>query len=230
MGIRFVSPPLLVVAAIVVGVAAPAAAKSVEVSSNGAHLTAVNANSSKKRGVVNSGNRPQVATPAKGRRPAKVANNGNGSSGAGGSRARSVHRAAKGNSGVNGQRSVAAANVGNGHGSNAQCSSETRKQLESSLAALAGGTGICHMAQESVRLHTALANYHSRCVPGPKGQVRAREYDRAAAQAQETARAKCTTMTLPPSPPSQIPSPPSPRPTGPSRQDRGKSPGIVAVR
>jgi hypothetical protein len=218
MGMRFV-PPLLVVAVIVAGGAAPAAAKSVEVFSNGAHVAAVNANGAKKRGVVNRANAPQVAKGAKGRRPAKVANERKGSSGPEGSRVRKVHRATKGNSGVNGRQSVDAAKASNGNAPNAHCSSETRQQLEDSVTALselARGMGICQMAQESVPLHTALASYHSRCVE-PKGQIRASEYDRAAAQAQETVRVRCTTMRHPSSTPSPIPSPPPPRRSGPSR-------------
>jgi hypothetical protein len=215
MGMRFV-PPLLLVAVIATGPVAPAAAKSLEPSVEGARVTAANATGAKKRGVANRANAPQVA--AKERSSPKVANERNGLRGADGSRARRVQSATKGGSGANGQRSVDAAN-GSNTGSNAQCSSETRQQLERSVTALgepASRMGICQLAHESMRLHTALASYHNRC-GGPKGQIRASEFDRAAAQAQETARARCTPMTVLHSTPTQLPSPPPPRPTVPSR-------------
>jgi hypothetical protein len=251
MGLRLVSP-LLVAAAIVAGSAAPAAAKRVEVLVDGTRVTGVTAkgakvprvaNDAKKRRVVNTVKAPRVDNGAKGPRPvnsakgrpsAKIANERKGSQGSNSSRARSAQGAAKAVSGANGQRLVNGGTGHNGNGSNgAPCSSDARQLLESSVTALsasASGMGICQMAQASVRLHTALASYHRRCVPGRQGQVRASEYDRAAAQAQETARARCATMILRPSPPLQIRSPQAPSPNGPSRQDRGGNPGIVAVR
>jgi hypothetical protein len=242
MGLRFV-PPLLLAAAIFAGVAAPAAAKRVEVVVNGKRVTGVTANGAtaryvakgaKKRRVVNRANAPRLVNTAKGRPSAKVARGGDGSHGSTGSRARSLQSAGNAVSGAKGQRLVNGGTGDNGAGSNdAPCSSGVRQQLESSvtaLGALATGMGICQMAQQSARLHTALATYHRQCVPGRKGEVRASEYDRAAAQAEETARARCTTVTLPPSSPSQIRPPQPARPNGPSRQNRGGSPGIIAVR
>jgi hypothetical protein len=242
-------PPLLLAAVIVAAGGAPAAARRVEVVLDGKRDTDVTAksakaprgaSSAKKRQLVNKANAPRIdnsakarrlVNSAKGRPPAKAASGGNASQGPTGSRARSLPSAAKVARGANGQLTGA---TGDGNASKGTpCTPDARQQLESSvtgLGVLAGGMGICQMAQESVRLHTALATYHRRCVPGRKGEARASEYDRAAAQAEETARARCTTVTLPPSPPSQVRPPQPPRPIGPSRQDRGGTPGIIAVR
>jgi hypothetical protein len=252
MGLSFV-PPLLLAAAIVAGVPAPAAAKRVEVlvdAKRGTEVTAKGANA--RRVASGAKKRPTPSSTAKARRldsgakgrrlvntakerpSAKVVTERKGSNGSTGSRARSVQSAANPARGVKGQQLVHGGTGDAGNGSNsAHCPSDARQQLESSvtaLGALASGMGICQMAQESARLHTALASYHRRCVPGRKGEARASEYDRAAAQAEETARARCTTVTLPPSPPSQIQSPQRPRPNGPFQQDRRGSPGVIAVR
>ena len=59
------------------------------------------------------------------------------------------------------------------------------------LQANSGAMGICQSSRESAQLYADAAAFHRRCVRTAEGEAQAREYDRAAAQARQTAASSC---------------------------------------